>query len=103
MAYAKVSMTNGVEVKLVPVGFSWTMFFWGFWPPIFRGDWIWAVCMFIACVFTYGLAGLVTSFFYNKSYMKSLFNKGYKVQVLPPNLTEEMLKNYLGYITLPMA
>lgn len=36
----KVNMTNDDtgEVKQCKVGFSWTMFFFGFLVPIFRGD-----------------------------------------------------------------
>lgn len=102
MAYAKINLTNGVEVKTAPVGFSWTMFFFGGWPCLFRQDWVWGICMILACVLTYGLAGIVGAFFYNKVYIKNLINKGYKVRSLPPNLTEEGMKNYLGYIELPL-
>lgn len=31
------------QLKQVKVGFSWTTFFFGFWPALFRGDWLWAV------------------------------------------------------------
>ncbi len=101
MAYATVYMTNGVEVKKAPIGFSWTVFFWGGWPPLFRQDWVWGVCLLLASIFTYGVAGIVCAFFYNKVYAKSLFEKGYKVHTMPPNLTEEGLKLYLGYLVLP--
>ena len=94
-------VTNGVEIKKVPLGFSWTMFFFGGWPAIFRQDWLWGVLLIIACVFTYGIAGIVCAFFYNKVYAKNLFNKGYYIQTLPPGVTEDHVKNYLGLVTLP--
>ena len=62
------------QLKQVKVGFSWTTFFFGFWPALFRGDWKWfgiqlVIEIFLAC-FTYGLGagivGIVFSFFYNK-------------------------------------
>lgn len=102
MAYTKINLTNGVDVKTAPVGFSWTMFFFGGWPCIFRQHWLWGIGMIIASMLTYGIAGIVGAFFYNKVYIKSLVDKGYRVRTLPPNLTEEGLKNYLGYITVPM-
>ena len=101
MAYATVLLTNGVEVKKAPIGFSWTMFFWGGWPAIFRQDWLWGIALILACIFTWGIAGVVCAFFYNKVYAKSLFDKGYKVHMLPPNVTEDTLKAYLGYMVLP--
>lgn len=101
MAYATITMTNGVELKQVPLGFSWTTAFWGGFPALFRGDWGWGIGLLIGNAFTYALAGIVAAFFYNRVYAKSLFDKGYRVHALPPNVTEESLKVYLGYLTLP--
>ena len=101
MAYASVLLTNGVEVKKAPIGFSWTMLLFGGWPAIFRQDWLWGIGLLIACLLSYGIAGVVCAFFYNKVYAKSLFDRGYRVHSLPPDITEEGLKNYLGYLVLP--
>ena len=101
MAYTSVLLTNGVEVKKAPIGFSWTVFCFGGWPALFRQDWLWGIGLIIGCLLTYGVAGLVAAFFYNKVYAKSLFEKGYRVHSMPPNITEEGLKNYLGYLVLP--
>jgi hypothetical protein len=100
MAYTKISLTNGVEVKTAPVGFSWTTFFFGGWPALIRQDWIWGFGLLIACVFTWGIAGIVASFFYNKVYIKGLFEKGYTLQATP-GITDDQLKIYLGYVKLP--
>lgn len=101
MAFATISMTNGVEIKRVPLGFSWTTFFFGGWVPLIRQDWLIGFILLIVGVITYGIAGIVMSFFYNKIYAKSLFDKGYYIHQLPPGTTEEDVKVALDYIKLP--
>jgi hypothetical protein len=78
------------------------MFFFGGWPPIFRQDWIWGVLLILACLATYGIAGIVCSFFYNKAYINNLLNKGYKVNSLGA-LTPEALNSYLGRVSVPVV
>ncbi|MCQ6561717.1 DUF2628 domain-containing protein [Paenibacillus mendelii] len=83
----KVRLKNAVGgLKEVKVGFSWTTFFFGFFPALFRGDLKWAVIMFITSVaigiFTLGfgawIPGIIFSFIYNKMYIKELLEKGYR-------------------------
>jgi len=100
MAHATIYLTNGVEIKKAPVGFSWTVFFFGGWPPLFRQDWMWGFILLLASLLTYGIAGVVCSFFYNKVYIKSLCDKGYTINP-SVEVTDEYLKNYLGYVKLP--
>ncbi|MFD3271099.1 DUF2628 domain-containing protein [Paenibacillus dendritiformis] len=72
--------------KNVKLGFSWTTFFFGFFPALFRGDLKWAAIMFIcACLiglFTLGLGawipGIIFSFIYNKMYIREMMEKGYR-------------------------
>ncbi|QWU16092.1 hypothetical protein SAMN04487895_102344 [Paenibacillus sophorae] len=82
----KVVLKNpGGLTKEVKVGFSWTTFFFGFLPALFRGDLKWAIIMLIieAVIgsFTLGVGAVVTgivfSFVYNKIYIKELIEKGY--------------------------
>ncbi|MET3196768.1 DUF2628 domain-containing protein [Bacillus sp. OAE603] len=78
--------TSGGLTKQVKVGFSWTTFFFGFLPALFRGDLKWAVIMLIIEAvlgsFTLGIgafvAGIVFSFIYNKIYIRELIEKGYQ-------------------------
>jgi hypothetical protein len=82
----RVKLRNSAGVvKEVKVGFSWTTFFFGFFPALFRGDLKWAVIMFITAVavgiFTFGIGawvpGIIFSFVYNKIFIKDLLDKGY--------------------------
>lgn len=102
MAHTTVYLTDGVELKKAPVGYSWTTLLFGGWPALFRQDWLWGICVILASILTYGLAGIVCSFFYNKVYIKSLIKKGYKFKETP-GISDEQLKQYLGYIELPRA
>ncbi|WP_100374806.1 hypothetical protein [Bacillus sp. FJAT-45037] len=82
--HVKLQNEAGV-VKEVKIGFSWTTFFFGFFPALFRGDLMWAVIMFVAALaigaLTLGfggwIPGVVFSFVYNKIYIKELLKKGY--------------------------
>lgn len=84
--FANLINKNTNEVKNVKVGFSWTEFFWGFWPALFRGDWKWLLIMLLVDLglgmFTWGGGSLifnfVFAFFYNKLYTQDLIAKGYE-------------------------
>ena len=75
---------NGLR-KGVNVGFSWTVFFFGLFVPLFRGDLKWAAIMFFGTILlgfaTLGIGGavlgIVMSFVYNKIYIKDLIEKGW--------------------------
>ena len=64
--------------KEVPFLFSWTMFLFGFWVPLLRADFIWAIALFVLSIVTGGLISIITAFFYNKMYIKSLLTQGYE-------------------------
>lgn len=71
---------NTGQMKQAPVGFSWTVLFFGFFPPMIRGDWKWVIIMILAAVFTLGVSGLVFIFIYNKLYIKDLIGNGFKAE-----------------------
>lgn len=81
----KVNLTTQALLSRLNVGFSWTTFFFGFLPALFRGDLKWAAIMFVTAlaigIFTAGfgawIPGIIFSFTYNKSYIKDLLEKGY--------------------------
>ncbi|AYO04119.1 hypothetical protein V9789_004525 [Vibrio vulnificus] len=91
MAYTKLVLENPKtgQTKEAPVGFSWTVLFFGFFPPLFRGDWKWAIIIFLLACLTWGLSGLVFMFIYNKLYIKDLLGEGYKVKSIGEGTVEE--------------
>ena len=72
--------------KEVKLGFSWTMFFFGVFVPLFRGDWKWFLIILgidvaltiTGLIFIMPLLMLGLSFFYNRLYAKDLYDKGYR-------------------------
>ena len=83
-----ITLKNDAGItKTVKVGFSWTVFFFGFFVPLFRGDWKWALIMVaseIALAFlTMGFGSLILHIIfilkYNEWYINDLKEKGYKV------------------------
>jgi hypothetical protein len=82
MAYDVLNLKNPktTEIKAAPVGFSWTVLFFGPWPALFRQDWLWALIMFVPLFFTMGITNIIFAFIYNKVHIKNLImDKGFKV------------------------
>ena len=82
MAYTSIMFENPNTgaIKEAPVGFSWTVLFFGCFPPLFRGDWKWAIIMLILALITFGASGLVFMFIYKKLYIKDLIGSGFKAK-----------------------
>lgn len=82
MAYTKITFENPANgyIKEAPVGFSWTVLFFGVFPPLFRSDWKWAAIILLLALITWGLSNIVMAFLYNKFFIKDLLNTGYKVK-----------------------
>ena len=51
----EINLQKGDMVKKGFLGFSWTTFFFGFFVPLFRGDWLWLVIMIILGVVSLSL------------------------------------------------
>ena len=72
--FANLINEKNQTYKNVKVGFSWTEMFFGFWTPVFRGDFKWACFLVIAEIifgsFTWGggalLVTFIFAFFYNR-------------------------------------
>jgi hypothetical protein len=88
MAHGTVEVINPTtdEVKFVPVGYSWTVLFWGFFPPLVRQDWkfgviIAGVLIGTALIWISWIPLILFSFMYNdKMYLKSLLENGWKIK-----------------------
>ena len=77
----KLHMQNpntGIKIT-APIGISWTTFFFCPIPAICRGDWKWAFIQAIFLCIAPGLTNIVFSYTYNKSHIKELLSKGFKV------------------------
>lgn len=87
MAHGTVSLINPTtdEVKNVPVGYSWTVLFWGCFPALFRQDWknfgILAATLIISSfLFLAFIPLIIFSIMYNdKMCLKDLLDKGWKI------------------------
>lgn len=60
------------------IGFSWTTFFFGGFPALFRGDWGIGFVLFILSIVTFGISGIIAAFLYNKHYTSRLIEAGYQ-------------------------
>ncbi|MFU2417179.1 hypothetical protein [Peptacetobacter sp. AB800] len=83
-------------IKECKIGFSWTNFFFGFFTPLFRGDWKWMLIMILCAIFSYGLSWLVFPFIYNKLYINDLLSKGF----YPSTDEDKLILINKGYITV---
>ena len=102
MAYTKLVFENPHtgHIKEAPVGFSWTVAFFGFFPPLFRGDWKWGFITFLLALISGGLSSLVFMFIYNKLYIKDLVDSGFKAKSVETGTIDEV-STKLG-INLPL-
>lgn len=90
MAYDTAYLENPRtgQIRTAPMGFSWTMFFFGFFPTMFRGDWKWFAITFVGGIFlaiiSLGLLGwvpgIIGSFIWNKSYLEGLIREGFQLK-----------------------
>lgn len=83
------------QMRQAPLGFSWTTFFFGFWPMAFRGAWKWFFIIFLTCLFTWGIAGIVWAFLINKIYFNDLLKDGFKFKAANRTSYDEVA-NYAG-------
>lgn len=75
-----VNMENPTtgEIRQCKVGFSWTMLFFGFWVPVFRSDWKWAIFTLLLSCCTFDITEIILPFLYNKIYLKDLLENGWQ-------------------------
>jgi len=81
------------------------MFFFGFFPPMFRGDWKWAIIILltalIAAAFSAGILGwipgLIGAFVWNKSYLNRLVSDGFQLKGTERGASLDVVDRVLGY------
>lgn len=74
-------------IKEAPIGFSWTVLFFGFFVPFFRKDWKWGFIMmgisfllnFILFIIAPFVVQIVFAVIYNDIYLKELQDEGYVI------------------------
>lgn len=79
--FVKLKHKDTNEIIQAKIGFSWTMFFFGAFVPLFRGDWKWFLIMLIMLIasgFTLGLFIFVFCFLYNGIYIKEKLMNGWE-------------------------
>lgn len=96
----EVLLERGSVVKTGFVGFSWTVFFFGFFVPLFRKDFKSAFVLLLIGLFLgaftagagAGLLNLIVAFGYNKYYTENLMKLGF----LPVDNTNKILLEQYG-------
>lgn len=107
MAFDKAILENPHtgQIKTAPVGFSWTMFFFSFFPPMFRGDWKWVFIILglsiaaaaVSMGFLGWVPGIVGAFVWNKSYLDRLVSRGFQLRGTERGSGLERIDRVLGY------
>ncbi len=82
MAFATVTIEDKKNqiIKEAPVGFSWTVLFFGGLVPLVRGDWGYFFIMLVASIVTFGISGIIFAFIYNRIYLQNSLKKDFKVK-----------------------
>jgi len=105
MAHGNVTLINPTteQIKSVPVGYSWTVLFWGFFPTLFRQDWknaaIIGIILLITSIFFLGWIPLIVfSFIYNdKMCLKDLLDNGWKIKSYNGSKSLDVVQASVGY------
>jgi len=98
MAHSKIYFENPHTgyLREAPVGFSWTVLFFGFFPALFRQHWTGFAILFIAALATIGFSNIVFMFIYNRMYIKHLVSDGYKAKSASADLN--FIQQKLGFL-----
>jgi hypothetical protein len=107
MAFDRVILENPRtgQIRKAPVGFSWTMFFWGPFAPMFRGDWKWAIILLIVALIAAAASGgflgwlpfFIAAFMWNKSYLNRLVSDGFQLKATERGSSLDKVDRALGY------
>ena len=81
---------NGIT-KEAPIGFSWTVLFFGAFVPLFRSDFKYFWIQLALALLTSGLSNLVFMFIYNKLSIKNLIQNDWKTKSVAVGNAEDVL------------
>jgi uncharacterized membrane protein len=91
---------NTGAIKVAPVGFSWTSFFFSGIPALMRGHIGMGVIQIILSMISFSFSNIVFGFIYNKMYIKHMISEGAKMS--SATLSDDALKAKLG-LDVPKA
>jgi len=94
MAHSNVVMISDTRCDItdVPIGFSWTTLCFGFFVPLFRNDYTWAIIMMIFNVLTLCISNIPFAFIYNRIYLTKLLKQKYTVCNIEGDNPDKVLK-----------
>jgi len=81
MAFATVTLKNPItgQMRMAPVGFSWTTLLFGPIPAAMRGHWAMAAGILLAGMATAFLSNIIFAFIYNRMYLQHLIMDNFKI------------------------
>jgi len=85
---------NTGAIKIAPIGFSWTSFFFSGIPALMRGHIGMGIIQIILSMITFSFSNIVFGFIYNKMYIKHMIAEGAKMS--SATLSDDALKATLG-------
>lgn len=105
MAHGTITLVNPSteETKILPVGYSWTVLFWGCFPSLFRQDWknfgIIAAVLFISSFLSIPFIPLIIfSFIYNdRMCLKDHLNNGWMIKSYNGTQSLRHVETQVGY------
>jgi len=65
------------NLRIVKIGFSWTMLFFWFFAPMLRGDWLHMILSLVLGYLTKGLSLFIYPIVYNRLYIMGLLATGW--------------------------
>lgn len=83
------------------VGFSWTTLFFGFFPPLFRGQLLVALAVAALAIMTGWLSTVAWAFFYNNWFTRQLLQDGYEFSDTPEKTRFALARLGLASDTAP--
>jgi hypothetical protein len=96
MAHSTLVLQKDGLLKECPVGFSWTTFFFGGFPALFRGHTLMGLVQIILQVITMSFSALIFAFIYNKMYINFRLEQGYRFSGASGKKTRELIEADLG-------